>query len=83
MQPLTEAVFQALWIGTAIAAIPLAAAALVGTITAVLQSATQIQDQTLSFVPKLAAMAATIGMLASWAAELLTDLTRQTLSGGW
>ncbi|MCB0358649.1 MAG: flagellar biosynthetic protein FliQ [Bdellovibrionales bacterium] len=48
--------------------IPLAASMVTGLCSSVLQAATQIQDQTLSFVPKVAAVAAALyfGADAFW-----------------
>jgi flagellar biosynthetic protein FliQ len=45
---------------------PMVASMLVGFIVSILQATTQIQDQTLSYVPKLAAVFLTIAILGPW-----------------
>jgi len=42
------------------------ASLVVGLVVSILQATTQIQEQTLSYVPKLIAVFATIGMLGPW-----------------
>lgn len=60
---------------TAILCFPvLAVATLVGTAVAVLQAATQIQEQTLALLPKMLAVAATIALFGSFALELCAGL---------
>jgi len=60
---------------TAILCFPvLAVATLVGTAVAVLQAATQIQEQTLALLPKMLAVAATIALFGSFALELCAAL---------
>jgi flagellar biosynthetic protein FliQ len=53
----------------------LAAALAVGLLMSVLQAATQINEQTLAFVPKVAAMAAAIMLGGSFMLGALTDFT--------
>lgn len=45
----------------------------VGLIIAIFQAATQIHEQTLTFVPKLLAIAFVLLMLGSWMIALLSD----------
>jgi flagellar biosynthetic protein FliQ len=49
-----------------LSAAPMLASMLVGLIVSVLQATTQIQEQTLSFVPKLIAVFVTIALLGPW-----------------
>lgn len=51
----------------------------VGLVISVLQAATQIHEQTLSFVPKLVAAFVTLGVAGPWMLSTLTDFIRQTL----
>ena len=58
---------------TAIVAAPFLAIALViGLVTALLQAATQLQENVISFVPKLVAIALALVMLGPWALERLS-----------
>jgi flagellar biosynthetic protein FliQ len=45
---------------------PMLASMLVGLVVSIVQATTQIQEQTLSYVPKLAAVFVTIGLLGPW-----------------
>jgi len=54
---------------------PMALVALVvGTVTGVLQTITSIQEQSLSFVPKLLAAVAVVWLMAPWGLEQLVNL---------
>lgn len=48
---------------------------IVGLLVAIFQTATQINDLTLSFLPKLLAILLTIALLAPWLFQSLTDFT--------
>ena len=56
---------QALWFVMMLSAPPIAVAALVGIVVAVLQAATQIQEQTLQYALKFFAIVVTIFLTAS------------------
>lgn len=72
---------QALEVGLMIAA-PLFIAALVtGLIVSVLQAATQINEMTLSFVPKLIVMFLTLLLAGPWMLTVLTDFVRRLFEG--
>ena len=49
-----------------VSAPPLLAALAVGLVTSVLQTATQVQEQTLGVVPRLAAVFVALGVAAPW-----------------
>ena len=62
---------------TSIVAAPLLLSALVsGVIIGMLQAATQINEMTLSFIPKLLALVATIFVTGHWMLQTLIDYTR-------
>ncbi len=48
----------------------------VGVLISIVQAVTQIQEQTLSFVPKLLAVAAVMVVLGPWMADIMTQYTR-------
>ncbi|WP_339691608.1 flagellar biosynthetic protein FliQ [uncultured Parasphingorhabdus sp.] len=68
---------QALWI-TALAAAPLLIPALlVGLLLGMVQAATSINEQTLSFVPKLVVVAAVVAIFGGSILLLIADFTRE------
>ena len=52
----------------------------VGLLVSIFQAATQINESTLSFIPKLLAVFLTLGLTGSWILAQLTDYTRQLLT---
>ena len=48
----------------------------VGVTVSILQAATQIQDMTLVFVPKILATAAALALFGSWMLQAFLDFTR-------
>lgn len=62
-------------------AAPLLLAALAsGLIISLLQAATQVNEQTLSFIPKILAVAATVVVAGPWMLNLLLDYIRTLFS---
>jgi len=53
----------------------------VGFLVSLVQAVTQIQEQTLSFIPKLLAVAATVFLTLPWMLTVLVDYTREVLLG--
>lgn len=51
----------------------------VGLLVSIFQAATQINESTLSFIPKLVAVFLTLALAGSWMLAQLTDYTRQLL----
>jgi flagellar biosynthetic protein FliQ len=63
---------------TALVATPILGSALaVGLLVGMFQAATQIQEATLSFIPKLAIMAVTLMMGGAWMLNLIVNFTRR------
>jgi flagellar biosynthetic protein FliQ len=63
------------------AAAPLLLAALVvGLVVAVFQAATQINEMTLSFIPKLVAVLATLALAGPWILATLVEYVQRLLS---
>jgi len=70
---------QALWI-TALGSAPLLLTALaVGLVVSIFQAATQINEMTLSFIPKLLAMAAVLALTGPWMLRSLVEYTRNLI----
>jgi flagellar biosynthetic protein FliQ len=62
-------------------ALPLLVVGLVvGVLISIVQAVTQIQEQTLSFVPKLLAIAAVLIIGGPWMVDVLTQYTRELWS---
>ncbi len=55
-------------------------ALVVGLLVGVFQAATQINEMTLSFIPKLLAMAATVVIAGPWMLKLIVSYTRELIS---
>lgn len=69
----------ALWLTLLLAAPLLLAALLVGVLVGVVQAATQINEMTLSFIPKLIALAAVLVAAGPWMLRTLVEYTRQLI----
>ncbi|MDN5871211.1 MAG: flagellar biosynthesis protein FliQ [Nitrococcus sp.] len=69
---------EALTVAVLIAAPILLSALAAGLVIGMFQAATQINEQTMSFVPKLAVMVLTLLIAAPWMLQVLLDFT-QTL----
>lgn len=67
---------EALWLTLMLAAPLLLVSLAVGVLIGLFQAATQINEQTLSFIPKLLAMAAVVVIAGPWMLQLLTEYTR-------
>lgn len=66
----------ALWLAVLLAAPLLGIALLVGVLIGIIQAATSVNEMTLSFIPKLAALALVLAIVGNWQLELLVDFTR-------
>lgn len=75
-----DMVRQALFITLKICAPILGAGVVVGLIISIFQSVTSIQDQTLSFVPKIVVMILVAAVLTPWIIQRLIDYSRELLT---
>lgn len=66
----------ALWTAVLVSAPLLLIALLVGVLIGVIQAATSINEMTLSFIPKLLALALALLLFGSWQLVTLVDFTR-------
>ena len=66
-----------LWITLLLAGPLLAAALVVGVVVGLFQAATQINEATLSFVPKLGAITLALLLAGGWMLGVLVDYTRE------
>ena len=72
-----QIVATALVTATKVSAPVLVTAMAVGLVLSIVQSATQVQEATLTFLPKLAAAAVALVVSGSWALRVLVGFTRQ------
>ncbi len=68
---------EALWMTILLSAPLLAVALAAGLFVGVIQAATSINEMTLSFIPKLAALALVLVIAGGWQISLLVDYTRR------
>lgn len=68
---------QALWVAFIVAAPVLLAGLVVGVVVSILQAATQVQEQTLTFIPKVLAMLAALFLFLPWMLSTVSDFARQ------
>ena len=74
---------QALWLVLVVSAPVVLTALGVGLVVSVLQAASQIQEFTLSFVPKILAVLLALALTAPWIGEQLVAFARLALSGAY
>ncbi len=72
---------QALELLLVVAAPLLLVALVVGLAVSILQAVTQINEATLSFLPKLLALALTLVLTGPWMITMLTDYLRRVIGG--
>lgn len=68
---------QAIWVTLKIAGPILIVGLLVGLIVSVFQAVTQIQEQTLVFIPKIVAIVAVMAVFGPWMMSTMIDYTEQ------
>lgn len=70
---------QALWITMLVSAPLLVIGLAVGLLIGIFQAATSINEQTLSFIPKLIALGLTLSIAGGWMINTMVDYTRLLL----
>lgn len=78
----TDLVRQTLVLAMMIAAPMLLVGLVVGLIISLVQAVTQVQEQSLSFIPKTAAMIVSAIVLMPWISHRLLEYTTSLLGGG-
>lgn len=77
LDELTRLTSETLYLVLLISAPALATALVIGALTAVLSAATQVQEQTLTFVPKLVGVSLVLAAAGGWMASRLIGFTDQ------
>jgi flagellar biosynthetic protein FliQ len=70
---------QGLWMLLMVSAPVLLVVLVVGLVVSIFQAATQINEATLSFVPKVIAAVAVLGIVGPWMVTTLVEYIRRTL----
>lgn len=68
---------QALWLAVLLAGPMLGAALAVGLFIGVIQAATQIQEMTLSFIPKLLTLVVVLFVLGPWMLQIIVTFSQR------
>jgi flagellar biosynthetic protein FliQ len=68
---------QALYVAVLLAAPMLLASLVIGLLVSILQAATQINEMTLTFIPKMLAMVATLVIAGPWMITFFVDFMRR------
>ena len=68
---------EALWLAVLLAGPMLGAALAVGLFIGVIQAATQIQEMTLSFIPKLLALVIVLFIIGPWMLRIIVTFTQR------
>ena len=71
---------QALWVTMLIAAPLLLSALAVGLLVGMFQAATQINEMTMSFIPKLLVLVAALVISGPWMLEIIVNYTQQLIA---
>jgi len=71
-----EITFKALWMSLVLCGPILIALLILGLVIGILQAATSVNEMTLSFIPKLIALALGLLVFGSWQLVTLVDFTR-------
>lgn len=71
----------ALWVTAMLSAPLLLSALVVGLLVGMIQAATQIQEMTLTFIPKLIILAIALMVAGSWMLGMLTDFSINLIQG--
>jgi flagellar biosynthetic protein FliQ len=74
-QAVIDIAWKTLWLALKVGAPALLASMIMGLIVSVFQAATQINEQTLSFIPKILAMTAAIFFFGPWMIEAMMNFT--------
>ncbi len=70
---------EAIWLTIKLSAPALVVSLVVGLVISIIQTTTSIQEQTLTFVPKLMAVLMVLLIFASWMIHSMTDYTRELM----
>lgn len=70
-----------MWVSMQVAAPALLATLVMGIVISIFQAATQINEQTLSFIPKIVAMTVAILVFGPWTLQVMMNFTIELIQG--
>jgi len=79
-QAVIDLFFQAIYICSAMVGVIILPSLVVGVIIAMFQAATQINEQTMSFLPRLFVTFAALMIAGDWLGTLVADFTRRLMT---
>lgn len=79
-QSVLDITVKAIWVSIKIASPALLATLFTGLVVSIFQAATQINEQTLSFIPKILAMTAALVFFGPWIIETMMVFTKGIIS---
>lgn len=74
-----DVINQAMKVGMLLASPMLLGALVTGVLISIFQAVTQINEQTLSFIPKIIVIVGALAILSPWMSETLTTFTRELI----
>ena len=78
MEMFTRLANEGLWLILILSLLPLLASLIVGLVISLFQALTQVQEQTLTFVPKIIATILVIMITAPWMMEVLQEFSTRS-----
>ena len=78
----TDLVRESLFLTLLISAPVLGAAVIIGLVISILQAVTQVQEQTLAFVPKIVGMGLVAILVTPWITRMLMEYSARMFAGG-
>jgi len=78
MEMFANVALKGLWLILILSLLPLVASLVVGLLVSLFQALTQIQEQTLTFVPKIIATILVIMITFGWMMEVLQEFAKKT-----
>ncbi|MFW7381833.1 MAG: flagellar biosynthesis protein FliQ [Oligoflexus sp.] len=79
-QMVIDIAWKTLWLTLKVAAPALLSAMIIGLIVSIFQAATQINEQTLSFIPKVLAMTIAIMISGPWMIRIMINFTTEIMN---
>ena len=72
---------ESIWVAIKVASPALIATLVVGLLVSIFQAATQINEQTMSFIPKILGMTAATAFFGPWIVEIMMQFTINIIQG--
>lgn len=80
-QTIVDIAGRTIWVAMLVGAPALLSTLVTGLVVSVFQAATQINEQTLSFIPKIIVMTITLAIFGPWILEIMLNFTTDIFNG--